>query len=125
MPNVFFKIGSTDITSWIDIQNYDMNRADVYTTWTDGNFVDHRVITRTRYSGKFDAGFHRPADFAAFAALLESEKTAEGYYPVTAYINNTGTTESFSAFLDVSDADKWDLTNGRSWQVQTVTVTGR
>lgn len=122
---IFFKIGSTDISDWIDIQNYSMNRSDVYTTWTDGNFVDHRVIARTRYEGKFDVGFFKPAEFSAFTALLESEKTAEGYYNVTAYISNTGTTVSFEAFLDCEAKDKWDLLNGRSWQAQTVTVTGR
>ena len=122
---VFFKIGNTDITAWMDIQNYEMNRSDVYTTWTDGNFVDHRVISRTRRSGKFSVGFDKPADFAAFAALLESERTAEGYYIVTAYINNTGATESFDAYLDCEGAGKWDILNGRSWKELTLTVTGR
>lgn len=125
MPSVFFKIGATDLTPWLDIQNYEMNRADVYTTWTDGNWVTHRVIARTRISGKVKLGFEKAADFAAFSALMASERTTDGYYPVTAYCANTGTTETFQAYVDTSEADKWDLVGGRQWQVQTLTVTGR
>lgn len=122
---VFFKIGTTDITPWIDIQDYDMQASDVYTTWTDANDVDHRVVTRRRISGKFQVGFDKAADFAAFTALLISAKNADGYYSVTAYVNNTGETVTFDAYLDCTDADKWDLLNSRQWQVQDVTVTGR
>lgn len=121
----FFKIGATDITPWIDIQDYDMQRSDVYTTWTDANDVDHRVVTRQRISGKFKAGFQKATDFAAFTALLASARNADGYYSVTAYVNNTGAEETFDAYLDCTDADKWDLINSRQWQVQEVTVTGR
>ncbi|MBR2697522.1 MAG: hypothetical protein IKE76_02945 [Clostridia bacterium] len=125
MPSEFFKIGATDVTPWIDIQNYEMNREDVYTSWTDGNWVEHRVIARTRIAGEFKAGFDKATDFAAFMTLLQTAKTAGGYYSVTAYCNNTGTTETFDAYLDTEDADKWDLVNGRQWQVVTVQVTGR
>ena len=122
---VSFIIGSTDLTAFADIQNYNMQREDVYTSWTDGNWTDHRVIARTRIRGTVKLGFAKATDFATFMALLGSVKTADGYYQVTAYVNNTGTTETFYAFLDTSDADKWDALNGRQWQVVTVTVTGR
>ena len=122
---VSFTINTTDITGWIDVQNYDVNREDVFTTWTDGNWIEHRVIARTKISGKFQVGFADATDFASFVALLGSEKTADGYYPVTAYVNNTGTTETFNAYLDVTDQDKWDTVNSRQWQVCTVKVTGR
>lgn len=125
MPSFFFKINTTDVSAHIDVQNYEMNREDIFTTWTDGNWVEHRVVARTKISGKFQAGFADATDFASFMTLLASEKMADGYYPVTAYVNNTGTTETFNAYLDVTGADKWDLTNSRQWQVLTVKVTGR
>ena len=119
---VFFKIGATDVTPWIDIQNYEMDREDVYSSWTDGNWVDHRVIARTRISGEFQAGFEKATDFAAFMSLLQTAKTADGYYAVTAYCGNTGTTEVFNAYLDTESEAKWDLVNSRQWQVVTVKV---
>lgn len=120
-----FTINTTDLTAFADIQNYEMNREDVYTSWTDGNWTDHRVIARQRIRGKVKLGFSKATDFASFMTLLGSAKTANGYYPVTAYVNNTGTVETFNAFIDVSDSDKWDTVNGRQWQVATLTVTGR
>lgn len=125
MPSVFFKIGSTDLTGFEDIQSHSVNREDVYDTWTDGNWTLHRVIARTRISGTVKLGFSKATDYAAFAALLESAKTANGFYSITVYCNNTGTEESINAFLDVSGADKWDLTNSRQWQTVTVKITGR
>lgn len=125
MPSLFFKIGSTDLTAYEDIQSHSVNREDVYDTWTDGNWTLHRVIARTRISGTVKLGFAKATDYAAFTALLASAKTANGYYAITVYCSNTGTTESINAFLDVSGADKWDLTNSRQWQTVTVKITGR
>ena len=125
MPSVFFKIGATDLTPWEDVQNHDVNREDVYETWTDGSWVDHRVVVRTRVTGKVSLGFDKAADFAAFQALLSSARDAEGYYPITVYCANTGTSETVNAYLDTSGADKWDLKNSRQWQVVTVDITGR
>lgn len=122
---VFFKINTTNITPWIDIQDYKMNREDIFEEWEDANWNLHRVIARTKISGEFKVGFSKATDFAALVALLGTEKTADGYYPVEAYCNNTGTNETFYAFLDVTDEDKWDLTNGRQWQAMTIKVTGR
>lgn len=123
-PTVFLEIGGTDVTAYLDIQNYQMNREDVYDTWTDGNGRDHRVITRTRARGKTKAGFRSAAAFAAFCALLANAKQTGGWYNVRAYISNTGATESFQAFIDAQeDSDKWDRLNGRQWQVQTLTIT--
>ena len=122
---IFFKVGSTDLTPWGDIQNYDINRDDVFETWTDGNYVNHREIVRTRYGGKVTLGFDNATDFAAFTALMTSARQIGGYYSVTAYIQNTGETATFDAYLDTDGSGKWDVVNGRRWLVVTVTVTGR
>ena len=125
MPSVFFKISTTDLTPWEDVQTHEVNREDVYETWTDGNWVDHRVVVRTRITGKVSLGFDKAADFAAFQTLLSSARDADGYYPITVYCANTGTLETVNAYLDTSGADKWDLKNSRQWQVVTVEITGR
>lgn len=126
MPCIFFKIGTTDLTPWVDIQSYAVNREDVYEEWDDGNWVTHRKIARTRYAGSFQLGFAKTTEFAAFTALLTSQRDAGGYYSVTAYINNLGTTATFDAYLDmVNEEDRWDPVNSRQWQVTTVQLTGR
>ena len=124
MPSVFFKIGTTDLTSGVDVQSYAVNKEDVYEEWTDGNGAIRRAIYGQRRSGKFSLGFSTAAAFSAWTTLLSTAKTAAGYYAVTAYINNTGSTDTFNAFLDVSNPeDKWDLAHGRHWLVAQVTLT--
>ena len=126
MPSVFFKIDSTDLTAYVDIQSYAVNREDVYEEWDDSNWVTHREIARTRYSGTFRLGFSSSAAFSTFTTLLSTAKKAGGYFSVTAYINNLGTTATFDAYLDmVNEEDRWDPINSRQWQVTTVQLTGR
>ena len=125
MNMMFFKIGSTDLSQYADIQNYNINEADVFQSWTDGNWIDHRDMVRTRITGTVLLGFKTAASWSAFQALLASQRNAAGYYPVTLYVNNTGTTETIDAFLDMTNATKWDLVNDRFWRVQTVKVTQR
>lgn len=125
MNMMFFKIGSTDLSQYADIQNYNINEADVFQSWTDGNWIDHRDMVRTRITGTVLLGFKTAASWSAFQTLLASQRNAAGYYPVTLYVNNTGTTETIDAFLDMTNATKWDLVNDRFWRVQTVKVTER
>lgn len=125
MNMMFFKIGSTDLSQYADIQNYNINEVDVFQSWTDGNWIDHRDVVRTRITGTVLLGFKTAASWSAFQALLASQRNAAGYYPVTLYVNNTGTTETIDAFLDMTNATKWDLVNDRFWRVQTVKVTER
>lgn len=125
MSMVFFQIGSTDLTDYADIQNYNVNQEDVFEEWTDGNYVTHRVVTRTRISGTVKLGFKDAVAWAAFQTLLTSQRNINGYYPVTLYVNNTGDTVTTNVFLDTTNATKWDMVNSKFWRVQTVTITQR
>ena len=122
---ILLKIGNTDVTGWTDKQNFQMNREDVYDSWTDGNGITHRNISRTRFKGKAAIGFSKAADFSVFCALIENERQTDGYFTVTAYVNNTGMTETFQAYIDISATAKWDWVNGRQWQVMTLVITQR
>lgn len=120
-----FLIGATDLTAWEKTEQHDVNREDVYEEWTDGNWIDHRVIARTRISGRVVLGFKRATDYASFLSLLSTARDAEGYYPVTVYVSNTGTTETFNAFLDCQGLTRWDVTAPIQYQQITVNITGR
>lgn len=122
---IFFQIGSTDLSPAADIQDYEMNSADVYETWTDANWLDHRVIVRQRISGKVKLGYSSAASFTALQTLLAAARQADGSYTVTAYVQNTGAMATFACYIDTEGADKWDLKNSRQWQVVTLTITGR
>lgn len=124
--SVFFKIGNTDLTPWVDIQNYAVNVSPVYSSWTDANDTEHRTITRTRIAGTVVLGFRNQQDFNTMRYALLTDQTDEGSYPVTCFVNNTGTVfEGVDAFIDVAAENKWDLVNDRQWTTVTLTIRER
>ena len=124
MTNLF-TIGSTDLTKWELTEEHNVNRYDVYETWTDGNWNDHRVIARTRVEGSVKLGFSKETDFSNFISLLSSEKNANGYYPIVVWCSNTNSTASVNAFLDVEGETVWDLSTPRKYHQMVVNITGR
>lgn len=120
-----FTIGTTDLTQYENKEEHEVNRTDVWEEWTDGNWITHRVISRTRVSGTVELSFSRETDFANFISLLTSERNANGYYSVTVWCSNTNTTETINAFLDVSGDTKWDVTAPIKHNTVVVTITQR
>ena len=120
---VLLTINTTDVTAYIDKQNYNMNVADVFEEWVDGNHITHRVVTRQRRSGTVMAGFKSSTDLNTFLSTLSNAKTSGGYYPITAYINNTNASDTFNAFIDFTTTAKWDWLNDREWHSVTLTIT--
>ncbi len=125
MSTVFFKIGSTDLTNYADIQNFDVNQEDVYQEWTDGNWIHHREVVRTRIQGTFQLGFKDQAAWDAFCTLQNTARHKAGFFPVTVWVNNLGVTATIDAFLDITGSGKWDLLNNRFWRVITIHITQR
>lgn len=120
-----FKISTTDLTKWEDTEQHKVNRDDVFTTWTDGNWVEHREIVRTRISGTVVLGFKRETEFTAFMTLLTTARDVNGYYPVTVWCSNTNTSETIDAFLDLEGDTYWDVTAPIKYHRVTVQITGR
>ena len=120
-----FTIGSTDLTQWENTENHAVNRTDIYEEWTDGNWITHRVISRTKISGTVQLSFSRESDFSSFMSLMTSERDANGYYPITVWCANTNTTETINAFLDISGDTKWDVTSPIKHNTITVAITQR
>ena len=120
-----FTVSSTDLTAWEDTDKHNVNKADIYEEWTDGNWISHRVIARTRVTGKVVLSFSRESDFTSFMTLMSSAKNADGYYSVTVWCNNSNTTETINAFLDFSGDTKWDVTAPIKHHDITVAITQR
>ena len=120
------KIGTTDVTEFVNYQDYKMQKQDVVTSWTDGNWRDRQTIARTRISGTFKVGFRTVTDFESFLALLAANRDPdEGFYDMTVYVSNTGEIAQIDAYLELVGEAKWDLVNGRQWIVQTISVEER
>lgn len=117
-----FKIGTTDLTQYEDKEKHDVNSEELYAAWTDGNWVEHREIVRTRVQGTVVLSFPRAAAYGSFLTLLASERDANGYYPVTVWCSNTNTNETIDAFLTIDGETKWDVTCPIKWQGITVGI---
>lgn len=120
-----FKIGLTDLSSYADPEKHAVNRADVYEEWTDGNWITHREMVRTRVAGTVVLKFKRSADYSTVLSLLSTARNANGYYSITVYCSNTDTLENIDAFLTYNGETKWDVTTPMVWQGLTITVTQR
>lgn len=122
---LLLKIGYLDLTPYMDIQGYNMEKQPVYESWTDGNYIDHRNVVRYRHKGKAQIGFSSEVDFAAFQNALTAALRSGSYHPVQAYCTQTGDTDSFDAYIDITSGAKWDWKNSRQWHALTLTITER
>lgn len=120
-----FIIDSTDLTKWENTEKHAVNRQDVFEEWVDGNWISHRVISRTRVTGTVLLSFARESDYASFMTLMATARNANGYYPITVWCSNTNTTETINAFLDISGETKWDVTAPIKHHDITVTISQR
>ena len=125
MSLTLLSIGSTDLTSYIDQQNWDVNRTPVYVDWTDANHVIHRHVNRYRISGKFKIGFKSVTDVTSFLTLLENNRQSGEYYSASIFSNDDNTLHTAEIFLDGVASIKRDLLNGRVWHAYDITVEER
>lgn len=114
-----------DMTGYADIQNLALNREDVFQSWTDGNWTDHRDVVRTRIRGTVTLGFRSETTYHSFLSGLAGAKLADGTVRLQAYVNNVQTVCSFYAFVDTAGAGRWDLVNARQWQTLTLNISER
>lgn len=121
----FFKIGTSDLSENMDYQNYSMNDFPIFQSWTDGNMVEHRNSVRSRISGAFDLAFYSDQDFNSFLTLMSSAIQSDGYYSVTAYVQNTNSTETFDAFIEYDSESKFDFANSREYHLVKMNVRQR
>lgn len=125
MPLTLLSIGGVDLTEYIDIQNYEVNRSPVYEEWVDGNHVTRRDVIRYRISGNFNIGFKSAAEVTSFLSILSSNVQAGNYYPAQVFSNDDNTLHQANIFIDGDAEIKRDLKNGRVWHQYAIEITER
>lgn len=120
-----FKIGSTDLTGYEDMEKHNVNKDEIFEEWVDGNYITHRLLSRTQIAGSVYLKFPRETAYTTFLTLLSTARDVDGYYPVTVYCSNTGTAETFNAYLDIVGETKWDLTSPMKFHGVTLQITER
>lgn len=120
MSKVFFKIGQTDYSEAVNIQEYDVNTVPVYEAWTDVLWIEHRNYVRDRVQGRFELGYRSAAEFNAAASAIRAAVASTGYASCTVLSNSDGALHTGDFYITISGAAKWNLTNGRQWQTLAV-----
>ena len=93
-------INGHDYTKNITVPSWAVSKLEVATTWTDGNYVTHRDVIRTRVTGQFTfKDRNGGSDYTAFLSDLAAVKQNTNAYTITVYCNNTETSETINAFL--------------------------
>ena len=99
-----FKINNVDYTQYLRTEEYNVMRADVIDTWTDGNRITRGFVTRTRITGSLRLVF-RASEYNTFLNNMQTAKNADGTYNIECHVNNdnTGTeTVSIKAFIEMN-----------------------
>lgn len=95
-----FAFGGVDYTRRITVPDYQINRLPLYTTWTDGNNITHRDVSRYQLSGTFTVWFDNADEQLAFQAALTAAMAATGYLPCNLYAVNDNAVYAANVYVD-------------------------
>lgn len=130
MSMEYFKVGDlatptvwTDLTTYVNKRDFSVNKTEIFEQWEDGDRALHRKLVRTRIQGRLTLGFDSSANMSAFLTLLSGARRPDLAWNVQVWCQNTGTTESCTAFLDVAGTGLFDELNSRQWVTLDVDLT--
>jgi hypothetical protein len=108
-------VNSTDITNYIIKDTYEVNSEPVYTSWEDGNYVEHRVYPRDKVRGSFEIITFGATPRTAFVAFLNILKAATTNHVLTIglYVQNEGVFRALNCFYTVESTQHAVTDDGR------------
>ena len=124
--NSLVTIGTTDITPYINWETYKMVSESMYESWKDGNFVEHRIYTRTRLSGSFDVwlcgmnGMDTDAFITLWNSAVNNNTITLGVYDQT-----SNSMKAIQAFFVITPSKHKEMVNGSYFDVFHIEVTER
>ena len=87
---IMFKVGNNDYSNRVVAEGYEVQKKDLYDSWTDANGKDHHSAYRQRISGKFTLKFLSIEEYEGFITSLMAWKNDDLTYPVTIFDNYSG-----------------------------------
>lgn len=96
-------IGTHDITGLIVDGSYKMDAKDLYESWQDANYVEHRIIVTNKVEGSFDVVLTE--DTTSLSEFMDIIADAEDNGVIVALVDvtNKGTTRAISAFYELEN----------------------
>ena len=121
--NTLVVIDNTDITPWIVPDSYKLQPTEAYESWQDGNYVEHRIYTRTRMTGTFNVwtaevrGMDTDALMAHIKAATHNNVTTMGVFD-----NVENRMRAIEAYLNITPDKHKDLAQGKFYDVFKIEV---
>lgn len=114
-------VNSTDITRYIDKDTYSVNHVDEYESWQNANFVNKRIVVRTRVSGSFTI---RCGNGLSFATFLSNWNAAVDDHVVTlgVFVQSQNTFKAIEAYYSFEGEKHVELSNGAIYDEVTINI---
>ena len=124
--NTLVIVNNTDITPYIDWASYALASQDIFQSWTDGNFVEHRIYSRARISGSFRVWLcgKNGMDVDAFMELWNSA-TNNHITTLGVYDNVSNSIKAINAYCNIIPQSHREMVNGNYFDILTIEVTER
>lgn len=124
--NTLVVVNNTDITPYIDWNSYKMISNDVYKSWENANYVEHRIYTRSKVKGSFRVWLCgiNDMDIDAFMELWNGA-TNNHITTLGVYVQTENRIKAINAYCDIKPDSHKEMINGNYFDVLTVEVTER
>lgn len=118
-------IGNYNITAHIVADSYRMDAEDLYESWQDGNYVEHRIITASKVRGSFEvACCNKGYTFSDFMQVI-NDSDDNGVLTCAVFVTNKNEMKAISAYYSIENKKHELLADGSFIDVLEVTLTER
>lgn len=121
--NTLVVVDNVDITPWIVPDSYKLVPTEKYESWEDGNYVEHRIYTRTKITGTFNV-------WTAEARGMDTDAFMEHWNNAThnkittlgVYDNVENRMRAIEAYCHITPDKHKDLAGGKFYDVFKIEV---
>lgn len=119
-------VNGTDITPWIVPGSYSMKVENLFESWLDGNYVEHRVYTRAHMVGSFKVWMAevRGMDLDDFITIWDGA-TNNHITTMVVYDSTTNSMKAINAYCSITPDEHQQLANDKYYDVLNIEVTER
>ena len=118
-------IGTTNITDHIVADSYQMDSEDLYESWRDGNYVEHRIITASKVRGSFEvACCDSKYSFSDFMDAINAADN-NGVLTCSVFVTNKNEMKAISAYYEIENTKHELMADDSFLDVLKITLTER
>ena len=121
--NTLVVVNNVDITPYMDWKSYKVAPKEDYEKWQDGNYVEHRIYTRSRLQGSFNVWLCGMNDMDT-DAFMELWNGAVHNHVVTlgVYDQTQNRMRAIEAYYEITPSKHREMVNGNYFDIFKIEV---